>query len=404
MVLLASASALAAAMWAPVQPAAFAAPVLPRFTEILPVPLKIDARNGTAVALTEVRGKHKFSAQQVTPTPTWGYVPTGSTPSDVYLGPTIEAQRGVPVTMTVKNSLKGHPLAASIDPSIPGVAPTDATYPRTATHLHGGHVPPESDGGPDDGYRIGAAKDRSDYAAGTGQYSYRYPNDQEATTLWYHDHAVGITRLNVQAGLAGFYLLRDRYDTGQPGNPLGLPAGYGTNEIPLVLQDRSFNADGTFAYPAAGWEPEFFGDVATVNGKAWPTLTVDRGLYRLRLLNGSNSRFYHLRLGAPLYQIGTDGGLLNAPVAVGSVLLAPGERADVLADFRAVPAGSRLVLSNTELPEGWKAPPRWTSPRSCNSPSAPTSASLARCPRPCAAGRDSRRGLGRCRQRPASGR
>jgi FtsP/CotA-like multicopper oxidase with cupredoxin domain len=357
MVMLASASAVAATVWAPVAPPAVAAsPVFPHFTEQLPVPAAIDATTGAPVALTELAGKHKFSAKQLRPTPTWGYVPTGTAPSDVYLGPTIEARRGVPVTVTVKNSLKGHPLAASIDTSIDGVTAADLVYPRTTTHLHGGHVPPGSDGGPESGYRIGAAKDRTDYAGGTGQYTYRYPNDQEATTLWYHDHAVGITRLNVQAGLAGFYLLRDQYDTGRAGNPLGLPAGYGTYEIPLVLQDRSFNSDGTLAYPGAPWEPEFFGDVATVNGKAWPDLAVDRGLYRLRLLNGSNSRFYHLTLGAPLYLIGTDGGLLNAPLRASSLLLAPGERADVLADFRDVTAGTGLVLRNVELPEGVESP------------------------------------------------
>jgi spore coat protein A, manganese oxidase len=358
MVMLASASAVAVTVWAPVAPPALAAsPAFPHFTEQLPVPGAIDATTAKTVTLTELAGKHKFSAKQAAPTPTWGYVPPSKVqPSDVYLGPTILARRGVPVALTVKNSLKGHPLAASIDESVDGLTATDKAYPRTATHLHGGHVPPAADGGPTDGYRIGAAKDTGDYAGGSGQYTYRYPNDQQATTLWYHDHAIGITRLNVQAGLAGFYLLRDQYDTGLPGNPLGLPAGYGINEIPLVFQDRSFNADGTFAYPTAPWSPEFFGDVATVNGKAWPNLDVNRGLYRLRLLNGSNSRFYHLALDAPTYQIGTDGGLLNAPVPVSSVLLAPGERADTLVDFRGTPAGRKLVLRNVELPEGVESP------------------------------------------------
>jgi spore coat protein A len=360
MVMLVSASAVALTVWAPVAPPALAAsPPFPHFTEQLPVPGAIDATTArnSAVTLTELAGKHKFSARQAAPTPTWGYVRSGRVqPSDVYLGPTILARRGVPVALTVKNSLKGHPLAASIDTSIDGVTPTDKIYPRTVTHLHGGHVPPAADGGPMDGYRIGAAKDTGDYAGGAGQYTYRYPNDQQATTLWYHDHAMGITRLNVQAGLAGFYLLRDQYDTGRPGNPLGLPAGYGSNEIPLVFQDRSFNADGTFDYPAAPWTPEFFGDVATVNGKAWPNLDVNRGLYRLRLLNGSDARFYHLAIDAPLYVIGTDGGLLNAPVPVPTVLLAPGERADVLVDFRGTAAGTKLVLRNVELPEGVESP------------------------------------------------
>ncbi|HEU5455412.1 MAG TPA: multicopper oxidase domain-containing protein, partial [Nocardioides sp.] len=166
-------------------------------------------------------------------------------------------------------------------------------------------------------------------------------------------------RLQVVAGLAGQYWLRDGFDTGRADNPLGLPTG--AYEVPLTLQDRSFNADGSLAYAAGPfcgvdapdgypneWSPEFFGDVAVVNGKATPNLDVARGLYRFRVLNGSNARFYHVDMppGLRVYQIGTDGGLLNAPVRLRDLLLAPAERADLLVDLRGAAPGTKYVLHN----------------------------------------------------------
>jgi spore coat protein A, manganese oxidase len=177
--------------------------------------------------------------------------------------------------------------------------------------------------------------------------------------LWYHDHALGLTRLNVYAGLAGAYWLRDQFDTGDPGNSIGLPAG--EYEIPIVVQDKLFDIDGNVAYPLGEfgsiWSPEFFGDVAIVNGKAFPNLNVDRGLYRFRMINGSNSRVYNLRLsnGQMMYVIGGDGGLLNAPVQLSRLTLAPGERADLLIDFSGLSAGTRIVMTNnapTPFPDG----------------------------------------------------
>jgi FtsP/CotA-like multicopper oxidase with cupredoxin domain len=355
---------------APAQPAAAAragSPTLSRFTEQLPVPPVLDRRSGGVVALDEISGTHRFAAR-LAPTPTFGYVPTTSpaVPSgaEAYLGPTIEASRGNPVTLVVRNRLAGHPLAAYVDTSLEGVSALDATAPRTAVHLHGAHVPPTSDGGPLATFRR-AGVEPSDTGAGSGVVTYLYPNDQEATGLWYHDHALGITRLNVLAGLAGGYLIRDEFDTGRAGNPLGLPSG--AYELPLFVQDRSFNPDGTFAYPLGAfagavtppdypdqWAPEFFGDVATVNGKAWPNLDVDRAVYRFRVYNGSNARVYRFAVRGPagtpvrasMWQIGTDGGLLDAPVALHDLVLAPGQRADLLLDFRGLRRGQRVVLTN----------------------------------------------------------
>jgi len=179
----------------------------------------------------------------------------------------------------------------------------------------------------------------------------------------YHDHALGSTRLNVYTGLAGFYLIRNSVE-----DDLDLPRGQ--YEIPLVIQDRFLNADGSLLYPIVDtggdqdprvppvWIPEFFGDTVLVNGKVWPSLEVEPRKYRFRILNGSNARFYHLTLnestsggtslggpGPTIHQIGTDGGLLPAPVRLDDILIAPAERFDVVIDFRGA-EGKFFVLNN----------------------------------------------------------
>ncbi len=187
--------------------------------------------------------------------------------------------------------------------------------------------------------------------------TYTYPNAQEPSTIWFHDHALGATRLNVYAGMAAFYLLRGDGDTGV-GNALRLPAG--PQEIEIAIQDRQFDQNGQLVYPSDGinpdehpfWVPEFFGDVIVVNGKSWPYLNVQPCRYRFRLLNGSNARFYTLSLGKgspPIWQIGTDGGLLDTPVRIAypqRLVLAPGERADVIIDFAGA-AGKLFTMDNT---------------------------------------------------------
>jgi spore coat protein A, manganese oxidase len=146
----------------------------------------------------------------------------------------------------------------------------------------------------------------------------------------------------VYAGLAGMYILRDERE-----EALQLP-GSGAHELPLVVQDRRLAADGSLVYGPAEWIPEFFGDVAVVNGKAWPFLDVDRGWYRFHVVNGSNARVYDFRLsnGDPFIQVGTDGGLLPSPIAVYRLVLAPGERADVLVDFSALRSGEIVEVTN----------------------------------------------------------
>ena len=265
-------------------------------------------------------------------------------------------------------------------------------------HLHGGEVPAWSDGGPDAWYLPQGV--RGGHAAQTNVY--RYPNTQQAATLWFHDHALGVTRLNVYAGLAGFYFLRDAEEPtlrlpGWPGDGrvqefdlAGAPHGAAyLPEIEVAIQDRMFDQNGQLYMPAGApaapnpmvhpyWVPEFIGNIITVNGKTWPYLSVAPRKYRIRLLNGSNARFYELWLqddptntmGPTVYQVGTDGGLLDAPVAFDprlgqKLLLAPGERADLVIDFGSLanpnPAAPTAVWTlrnsaNAPYPKG--APPQ----------------------------------------------
>jgi spore coat protein A len=167
--------------------------------------------------------------------------------------------------------------------------------------------------------------------------------------LWYHDHAMGINRLNIYAGLAGGYIIRDGKE-----DALNLPKG--KFEIPLVLCDRFLLRDGSLDYPVSGepespWVPEVFGNVMTVNGKVTPFLDVEARKYRFRILNASNGRFYHLSLSSkqPFQQVGTDQGLLPAPLALQDFVLAPAERLDVVVDFKDH-AGEQIVLNNDAFP------------------------------------------------------
>jgi cysteine-rich repeat protein len=260
----------------------------------------------------------------------WGF--DDGTAGGSFPGPTIEAASGQPIELVWKNDLRDASGALRtthylpVDTCLHGAA---TPAPRTVVHLHGGHVPADSDGYPEATFLPGQ------------QVTYDYPNDQPAASLWYHDHAIGITRLNVYMGLAGFYLVRSAAE-----QALGLPSG--EYEVPLALQDRTFNSDGTLRYPAK-WQEHFFGDKLLVNGKVWPYLDVAKGKYRFRLLNGSNSRTFTLSLssGASFQQIGSDGGLLQAPVTLQELTLTPGERADVVIDFSAHPTGSQIVLQNS---------------------------------------------------------
>jgi spore coat protein A len=229
-------------------------------------------------------------------------------------------------------------------------------------HLHGGHTPADSDGYPIDlilpvdatGSANGAMPQHHDMTTMTGnmaagQRSYTYPLHQRAATLWYHDHRMGFTGPAVWRGLAGFHLVHDAEEE-------SLPLPKGPRDIPLMITDRAFDADGSFRYPAGqhAYMNGVLGDVILVNGAPWPTLEVDPARCRLRLLNASNARRYRLELdpqppgGKAFVQIGSDGGLLTAPMAHDGLEIAPAERFDVVVDFRRYRPGTSVRLMNRD--------------------------------------------------------
>jgi FtsP/CotA-like multicopper oxidase with cupredoxin domain len=327
----------------------------------------------------------------------WGYLQTNQTSRASYLGPVIVAARGTPTEVNYVNNL---PTAAAsnlawtywtdkslnwADPSGAPPTPGDLTHYAgpipVVPHLHGGEVPAALDGGPDawflsDGSDVGHAYYSKDNLAKKNYAIYRYPNTQEAAPIWFHDHALGLTRLNVYAGLAGGYLITD-----SGAYPSNLPP-----LVPLVIQDRMFDVNGQLYFPNIGlnpehpyWVPEFVGDTIVVNGKVWPHKTVSRQRYTFLFLNGSNARTYDMSLidpvsgvrGPRMWVIGTDGGYLNNAVPVDpnsankniskSLVVMPGERYQAVIDFNdpawvaaitaaypnGVPAPLKLQLRNT---------------------------------------------------------
>lgn len=231
-----------------------------------------------------------------------------------------------------------------------------------AVHLHGGHTPPDSDGYPLDLIEpqtsnvvmgnSGMAHEMSRNSV-VGQREYVYPMQQRAATLWYHDHRMGYTGHAVWRGLAGFHIVHDDEEGDLP-----LPRGH--RDVPLMITDRSFAADGSFQYPltdggdvAAPYMNGVLGDVVLVNGAPWPVLDTDPARYRLRVLNASNARRYRLRLdppppeGAAFTQIGSDGGLLASPLTHDAIDIAPAERFDIIVDFSHYRPGTQVELINT---------------------------------------------------------
>jgi spore coat protein A, manganese oxidase len=326
---------------------------LPRYQDPLTWPAFVDGTTGGEIRLVMRSTTHLFSSK-LPPTPTLAYelaagsvLAAGPRPMPGYLGPTIVARTGVPTSVRALNRITRHPLGLAVDTALHGVRPEDAGQPRTVVHLHGGNTSPDDDGGPLDTWP--PTPDHPGYPGRSDDVPYSYSNTQDAAGLWYHDHAIGITRLNVHAGLAGGYLVRD-----EPG---GVDDGSGTllppppYEIPLVLQDRAFTRRGELAFPPAPWSPESFGNVPVVNGTAWPFHEVTRGLHRFRVYGATNARAFDLTLEArgrvlPFWQIGADGGLFDTPVRLQRLLLTSGERADLVVDFRALPVGAVVTVRN----------------------------------------------------------
>ncbi len=349
-----------------------------------------------------VAGQHRQQMHPDLPsTKLWGYADaTSLNPKFRYLGPAIVATKGKPVRMKFVNLLPSvHPLP--VDTTLPGAEPGQAVN-RAAIHLHGGFVPWPSDGGPfhwiapnftHGPSHIWWLPDR----LGLPTDDLWIPNAQTSRLMWYHDHAMGITRLNAYAGLAAPYVLVDDDEVRLFGAS-GVIAANQLPGIPLVLQDKSFKsrADqwgrrGDLDYPSSygppdgpvgtpppiSCVPEFFADTAVINGMAFPELTIPAGVHRFRLLNGTQSRVWNLQLyyeressgdptnrkGPDFIQIGTEGGFLPRPVIVSSgnpidvdkylahdqtgysLVLGGAERADVLIDFSEC-AGASFILYN----------------------------------------------------------
>ena len=388
---------------------------IPKYVEPLVIPPVMEptgvADNGTTLYEIAVRAFE----QQILPgtlprTPVFGYgragdpLPGNETASSFnFPAYTIEARRNQAIRVTWHNHLVDDPDSDA--PKFrPHLLPVDQTLhwanppqPDSRSqnplpylgpvpivpHLHGGHNRSVSDGLPETWFLPAASNIPAGFAehgtyyatvapAPPGAVVFEYHNDQLSGTLWYHDHALGITRLNVYAGLAGFYLLRDEaeatLDLPGPAPQLGDEPATHYYEIPLAIQDRSFNEDGSLFYPTSRqffdgfegpyypegivppiWNPEFFGNTIVVNGKTWPYLEVEPRLYRLRLLNGCNARFLILKFdqNLPFTVIGSDGGFLpDHPVEVGELLMGPAERFDVLVDFSQFEVGEETILLN----------------------------------------------------------
>jgi spore coat protein A len=326
---------------------------LARYVDPLPIPPKIysTGKTGEILEIEMLQFQQKVH-RDLPATTVWGY--NGSWP-----GPTVEAQSGQTLDINWVSKLPTTHLLP-IDHSIHGA---ESTIPlvRNVAHLHGACTLPEDDGYPEAWFTA-----HGEHGPKFNPRPSSYPNCQASATLWYHDHALGITRLNVYAGLAGFYLVRDEAE-----KALNLPQD--EFEIPLMLQDRLFHHDGSLYYPKVVngpkehpiWIQEFYGDFNCVNGKAMPFLEVEPRKYRFRILNAANSRFYHLRLfnsdatgnatsqsfEVPSFQqIGTDGGLLPVPLELRYLLIAPGERFDVVIDFSGYEDKSFSLINDAPAP------------------------------------------------------
>jgi spore coat protein A len=403
--------------------------VIPKFVTPLLIPPAMPLAGSSPTTDYYAIAVRQF-AQQILPSPhrrttVWGYGSLTDPGTFNYPSYTVEATSNRRVEVTWVNQLVDRngrylPHLLPVDQTLHWANPPGGLPARDmngfdpepyqgpvpiVTHLHGGHSTDESDGYPEAWY-LPAANNipagfattgtwynffRAKFAAvwgGTwdpGSATFMYPNDQRAATLWYHDHTLGMTRLNVYAGPAGFYLLRggsSDLPVGTlpgPAPALGDPPGMSYYEIPIAIQDRSFNADDSLFYPdnraffeglrtgqlqipfipqsgctgpsdvSPIWNPEFFGNTTVVNGRTWPYLDVEQRRYRFRFLNGCDSRFLILKLsrdGLPFWQIGADGGFLPAPARLDQLLMGPAERADVIVDFTNVPVGTEIVLLN----------------------------------------------------------
>jgi len=355
-----------------------------QFVNALPVPSVVDGRNGGTFTIgisqfDQWLGLINPITQQPMNTTVWGY-------NGTYPGPTFVVRKDVPISVFWHNNLVNNnnqplPHLLPIDRTIDWAFGKDPNWQSygvpVVTHVHGGHSESASDGLPHQWFTPDFARKGEGFIKGDIEPFY-YQNDQEAATIWYHDHALGVTRLNVYAGLAGYYLITD-------GNEMSLQVANNLPAAPydlgLAIQDRMFTSTGQLFYPSTAEEedndddesvpnptilPEMFGDFILVNGMTWPVLDVEPRQYRFRLLNGSDSRFYNLSLssGQQFIQIGSDQGFLYSPFAKNQLLIAPGERKDIIVDFSHPSLwGQTIIMKNnakSPYPKGEAPDPQTT--------------------------------------------
>ena len=330
-------------------------PPLTPFADELPLPRRLIAsEEGSRLTIPIRTGTHRFH-RDLPESSVWGFAAT-------FPGPTIEVERGEAVTVEWLNELSGPlpvtntlaPDSADADgvpvqcvPGLSGGVPDEnaaALTGQTVVHLHGGLTPASYDGWAENLFAPGQPA------------VFHYPNDQRAALLWYHDHVMGVTKLDVYAGLEGLWIVRDERE-----RELGLPEGP-PFEVPLLIQDRNFDLgpdgrlSGRLVHKTDPEVMEAFPPFTVVNGKVWPVLVVQPDAYRFRVINGSNARTYRLVLvggGEPqldrVTQIGTDHGLLRIPTALPAdgLTLASAERADLIVDFSDLEPGTEFTLLNT---------------------------------------------------------
>jgi spore coat protein A len=307
---------------------------LARFVDAMPIPaiVRSDGTRPSPINRKEKLPCHRLELSEfevrlhrdLPPTRQWGY--NASVP-----GPTFETRSGQGLLVEWVNRLPDRHFLP-VDHTLHG-AEAGKPEVRTVAHVHGAKAPPESDGYPE-----------AWHTPGQSRLLY-YPNEQDAATLWYHDHAMGITRLNIFAGLFGAFIIRDAVE-----DAFNLPSG--EHDIPLVIYDRTLDRDGQLLYPVsatpgAPFVSEFRGNAILCNGKLHPYLAVQPRKYRFRVLNAANGRFFHLTLSGnrAFHQIGSDLGLLPAPLEMRGLVLFPAERADLVIDFAGL-EGQQLQLRN----------------------------------------------------------
>ena len=329
--------------------------MLTPFVDGLPLPSRLIATEHDGRLAVRIRAAVHSFHRDLPGSSIWGF--EGTVP-----GPTIEAERGRPVTVEWRNELdSAYPVSVTVAPEaadadgvpvqcVPGLSGGELDVGaagltgHTVVHLHGALTPASYDGWAENLFAPGQPA------------VFHYPMEQRAALLWYHDHVMGATKFDVYAGLAGLWIVRDEQE-----RELGLAEGP-PFELSLLIQDRNFDVDeqgqltGSLVHKTDPDVMEAFAPFTVVNGKVWPVLEVEPRTYRFRLLNGSNARTYRLVLlhdGRPaldrIAQIGTDHGLLRAPAAVpeDGLVLASAERADLLVDFSDLDAGTELTLLNT---------------------------------------------------------